>query len=76
MTGISMGGYGTLKIAFKHPERFLAIAPMEPVIEPSLKRLPDGKRNTQYAIRNTQYLVPNPGGRTTEIGDFTKENSK
>jgi len=53
MTGISMGGYGTLKIAFKHPERFLAIAPMEPVIEPSLKRLPDGKRNTQYAIRNT-----------------------
>lgn len=50
MTGISMGGYGTLKIAFKHPERFLAIAPMEPAIEPSLERLPYGKRNTWYRI--------------------------
>ena len=40
MTGISMGGYGSLKIAFKHPHRFRAIAPMEPAIEPSLQRLP------------------------------------
>ena len=48
MTGISMGGYGTLKIAFKHPTRFRAIAPMEPAIEPSLGYLPDGERNTWY----------------------------
>ena len=27
MTGISMGGYGSLKIGLKNPERFKAIAP-------------------------------------------------
>ena len=32
MTGISMGGYGSLKIGFKFPDRFKAIAPMEPAI--------------------------------------------
>ncbi len=37
MTGISMGGYGTLKIGFKNPDRFKAIAPMEPAIMPILK---------------------------------------
>ena len=37
MTGISMGGYGTLKIAFKNPDRFKAIAPMEPAIMPTLE---------------------------------------
>ncbi len=57
MTGISMGGYGTLKIAFKNPERFLAIAPMEPAIEPSLDRMPYGKRNTWYRIPQGEQLV-------------------
>lgn len=57
MTGISMGGYGTLKIAFKHPERFLAIAPMEPAIEPSLERLPNGKRNTWHRIPEGERIV-------------------
>ncbi len=37
MTGISMGGYATLKIGFKNPDRFKAIAPMEPAIMPILK---------------------------------------
>jgi len=37
MTGISMGGYGTLKIAFKNPDRFKAIALMEPAIMPILE---------------------------------------
>ncbi|URQ67462.1 esterase family protein [SAR86 cluster bacterium] len=36
MTGISMGGYGSLKIGLKNPERFKAIAPMEPAIMPIL----------------------------------------
>ncbi len=57
MTGISMGGYGTLKIAFKHPERFLAIAPMEPAIEPSLERMPYNKRNTWYRIPQIEQLL-------------------
>ena len=34
ITGISMGGMGSLRIAFKHPELFGAVAAMEPGIEP------------------------------------------
>src|SRR5690349_9226412 len=30
ITGISMGGYGALKIAFAHPEQFAAVAAMNP----------------------------------------------
>jgi S-formylglutathione hydrolase len=37
ITGISMGGMGSLRIAFKHPELFGAVAGMEPGIEPLLR---------------------------------------
>ena len=37
ITGISMGGMGSLRIAFKHPETFQAVASMEPGIEPVLQ---------------------------------------
>ena len=37
VTGISMGGMGALRMAFKHPEVFQAVAAMEPGIEPVLK---------------------------------------
>jgi S-formylglutathione hydrolase len=37
LTGISMGGMGSLRIAFKHPQKFGAVAVMEPGIEPVLK---------------------------------------
>jgi S-formylglutathione hydrolase len=36
ITGISMGGMGSLRIAFKHPEMFQAVASQEPGIEPAL----------------------------------------
>ena len=36
ITGMSMGGYGALKIAFAYPERFAAVAAMEPLLEPGL----------------------------------------
>jgi S-formylglutathione hydrolase len=36
ITGISMGGMGSLRIAFKYPDRFAAVAGMEPGIEPIL----------------------------------------
>lgn len=36
ITGISMGGMGSLRIAFKHPDKFAAVASMEPGIEPVL----------------------------------------
>lgn len=34
--GFSMGGLGSLRIAFKHPETFGAVAALEPAIEPAL----------------------------------------
>ena len=36
LTGVSMGGMGGLRIAFKHPEKFGAVAALEPGIEPVL----------------------------------------
>ncbi len=36
MSGISMGGLGALRIAFKHPALFAAVAALEPAIEPKL----------------------------------------
>ncbi|MDZ4761404.1 MAG: alpha/beta hydrolase-fold protein [Alphaproteobacteria bacterium] len=36
ITGISMGGMGSLRIALKHPDKFHAVAGMEPGIEPVL----------------------------------------
>ncbi|XOV83503.1 MAG: alpha/beta hydrolase [bacterium] len=36
ITGISMGGMGALRIAFKHPDAFGAVAALEPGIEPIL----------------------------------------
>ena len=36
LVGISMGGYGALKIAFAEPQRFVAVAAVSPMIEPAL----------------------------------------
>lgn len=36
ISGLSMGGLGSLRIAFKHPELFAAVASVEPAIEPNL----------------------------------------
>jgi S-formylglutathione hydrolase len=48
MMGISMGGYGSLKIAFKNPKRFCAIAPMEPAIMPTLEWPEQHKRGSWW----------------------------
>jgi S-formylglutathione hydrolase len=45
ITGISMGGYGALKIAFAHPEQFAAVAVMNPMLEPGLDDAQIGARN-------------------------------
>ncbi len=37
ITGVSMGGMGSLRIAFKHPDQFGAVAALEPGIEPILR---------------------------------------
>jgi S-formylglutathione hydrolase len=35
LCGVSMGGMGSLRMALKYPDRFLAVAALEPGIEPS-----------------------------------------
>jgi S-formylglutathione hydrolase len=45
ITGMSMGGYGALKIAFAHPESFAAVAAMNPMIEPGFSDAEIGARN-------------------------------
>jgi S-formylglutathione hydrolase len=45
ITGISMGGFGALNIAFAHPENFAAVAVMNPMIEPGLQDEQIGARN-------------------------------
>jgi len=37
VTGISMGGIGSLRLAFKHPDVFGAVAAMEPAMWPGLR---------------------------------------
>ena len=51
MTGISMGGYGTLKIAFKRPDDFLAIASLEAAIQPGFERF-DGAPRSRVLLAN------------------------
>jgi S-formylglutathione hydrolase len=57
--GMSMGGYGALKIAFSYPEVFSAVAAMEPVLEP-------GFDNSQITARNR--LHHGSGGPSRLIG--------
>ena len=37
ITGISMGGYGSLKIAFGRPDQFAAVAAIQPLLEPGFQ---------------------------------------
>ena len=46
LTGVSMGGFGTLHVALQHPDRFCAVAALEPAIEPGFKAQPPDRRNT------------------------------
>lgn len=45
ISGTSMGGHGSLRIAFKYPDRFAAVAALEPALEPALKLEDVGERN-------------------------------
>ena len=59
IAGMSMGGYGALKIAFAYPELFSAVAAMEAVLEPGL-------RDAQITARNR--LHHSAGGPSRLIG--------
>jgi len=45
ITGISMGGYGALKMAFARPELFRLVAAMNPMLEPGYRDSDVGARN-------------------------------
>ena len=59
ITGMSMGGYGALKIAFAYPGLFAAVAAMQPVLEPGL-------RDNQITARNRLHF--GAGGPPRLIG--------
>lgn len=48
LTGASMGGLGSLKLAFRHPERYAAVAAMEPAVEPGFDVATLTPRNLFY----------------------------
>ena len=48
ISGISMGGFGALAIAFARPGRFAAVAAIEPMLEPALRAADVRPRNRFY----------------------------
>ena len=50
IVGISMGGYGALKTAFAHPDRFSVVAAIQPMLEPGLKEAQIGARNRLHHL--------------------------
>jgi S-formylglutathione hydrolase len=45
VAGVSAGGYGALKLAFKHHDLFEAVAAMQPMLEPGFRESDTGPRN-------------------------------
>jgi len=45
ISGTSMGGHGSLRIAFRHPDRFAAVAALEPAVDPALRLDDVSERN-------------------------------
>lgn len=59
--GISMGGLGSLRLAFKYPDKFEAVAVLEPGIDPALKWKDVKPRNRFYrGDQLMQTLFGNP----------------
>jgi S-formylglutathione hydrolase len=50
LLGVSMGGYGALKIAFARPEAFKGVAAVEPMLEPALRAADVRPRNRFYVF--------------------------
>jgi S-formylglutathione hydrolase len=55
--GISMGGMGTLRLGFKYPEKFGALAAMEPGIDPVLKWRDLSSRYRFYRGQNVMETI-------------------
>ncbi|MBM3556026.1 MAG: esterase, partial [Alphaproteobacteria bacterium] len=53
--GLSMGGYGSLNLALRHPEKFCAAAVMSPAIYDPLPPATSAARRTPQFVRNGQF---------------------
>jgi S-formylglutathione hydrolase len=53
VVGVSMGGYGALKLAFQHPRLFAAVAAVSPMLEPYTGGDPDA-----VPLRNRYFYPP------------------
>lgn len=85
IAGISMGGYGALKIAFSRPERFAAVAAIQPILEPGLSDSDIGARNRLYHMvggprellgenRDAVFQANNPANRARANVDAIKKS--
>jgi S-formylglutathione hydrolase len=61
IAGISMGGYGALKTAFLHPDRFGVVAAIQPMIEPGLRDGEVGARNRLHHLAGGPPQLIGPG---------------
>jgi S-formylglutathione hydrolase len=85
ITGISMGGYGSLKIAFRRPEQFAAVAAIQPLLEPGLRDSDIGARNRLHhmvggprellgANRDAVFQANNPANLLRAGADAIRES--
>jgi S-formylglutathione hydrolase len=61
LVGISMGGYGALKIAFEEPSRFAAVAAIAPMVEPSTEAAGVKPRNRFHYPEAVPQRLLGPG---------------
>ena len=61
ITGISMGGYGALKLAFARPDQFGAVAAIHPILEPGLHDEEIGARNRIHHLSGGPPELIGPG---------------
>ena len=57
LAGLSAGGYGVLKLGFKYPERFRAIAALEPVVLPTLDWPEQHRRDSWWMLTESARAV-------------------
>src|SRR5882757_3630460 len=85
ITGISMGGYGSLKIAFSRPDQFAAVAVIQPLLEPGFHDSDIGARNRLHhmvggprellgANRDAVFEANNPANRARAGADAIKKS--
>ncbi len=85
ITGISTGGYGSLKIALGRPDRFGAVAAIQPLLEPGLRDSDIGARNRLHHMvggprellgenRDAVFQANNPANRALANADAIKKS--